>query len=243
MSPVDPRILEKVKKLLALSGSPEPHEAALALQRAQELMAQHGLTAEQAEVGEVVEEALRSIATASRVKGWELRLLRGVGDAFGCALLFQRGRRFWQTNQERYGTYIFVGPRAEAALCRYAGAVLQRQLNRARARFVGAMNDDHRAFWSKGEKAREVDAYCTGWVLTALEKVSPLVPSAAQKKLVEEKVKSITDPEAKGPKLNERHGSRESLARGLAEGAEAQLHRPMNGSEDDPDARALPGRR
>jgi hypothetical protein len=234
---VDPRIVERIKKLLSLATSSEPHEASLALQRAQAMMAEHNISAEYAEVGEVVEEALRSIATASKVKGWEVRLLDGIAKAFGCALLFQRGRKYWTTNEERYGSYIFVGPKAEASLSKYAGAVLQRQLNRARAAFVATLPD----YYSKVEKSREVDSYCTGWVVAALEKVTPLVPSAAQKKLVDEKVAAIANPDAT-PKMNQRHGSHASMNAGFLDGKDAQLHRPMNENGGAP-VLGLPGKR
>ncbi len=45
--PVDPKILGKIKKCLALSSSDNPHEAAAAMRQAHALMAAHGVSAEQ----------------------------------------------------------------------------------------------------------------------------------------------------------------------------------------------------
>ena len=44
MSDIDPKILGKIKKCLALSGSSNPNEAATALRQAHALMAKHGVS-------------------------------------------------------------------------------------------------------------------------------------------------------------------------------------------------------
>ena len=52
---IDPKVLGKIKKCLALSSSDNPHEAAAAMRQAHALMAAHGVSAEQitmADIGE-----------------------------------------------------------------------------------------------------------------------------------------------------------------------------------------------
>lgn len=56
MSDIQARILDKLKKLLALSKSDNPHEAALALQRAQKLMGAYGISQSELELADFGEE-------------------------------------------------------------------------------------------------------------------------------------------------------------------------------------------
>jgi len=56
MSQNNEKILDKLKKLLALSKSDNPHEAALALQRARKLMDTFGITAEDIVLNDIGEE-------------------------------------------------------------------------------------------------------------------------------------------------------------------------------------------
>lgn len=228
-NPVPDRILDLIKKCLALSESSEPHEAALALERAQKLMQQYGVTAESAEVGAIKEEELRSIASASKLKGWELRLFDAIANAFGCALLFKRGikpetvKKFGLRDEARYGRYIFLGPERDAKVALYAAQVLQRQLARSRQAYTATLP----RWMSKGEKTREVDAYCTGWVIAATKKVQPLVRSAAQQAIIKRKVEEVATAEA--PELNDKsHKSiTRAMSQGYVDGQQAQLHRPM----------------
>lgn len=232
MAPIDDKTLDRIKKCLMLSQSPEPHEAALALSRAQAMMQAAGVTAEEVEVGPIVEETLRSIASASKLKGWELRLYNAIADAFGCALLFQRGvkgshvRALGLSDRLRYGRYIFLGPAADAKVALYAAQVLQRQLARARAAFTATLPD----YYEKAEKTKHVDAYCTGWVVAVAEKVQPLIRSSAREKMLKIKVEETTKNAKHDLKLNDKssQGSRAAMMLGFQEGKDAELHRPMN---------------
>jgi hypothetical protein len=179
------KIMDKIRKCLALGSSPVPAEAAAALARAQELMAKYGISAEVLEnkvsADDVVEEGVRSIATASRCKPWELRLFLAIADAFGCQLMFVRGRdpetlrALGQPDRLKYATYQFIGLRQEAAVAKYAAEVLQRQLSRCRAQFTQTLAD----YLQRGEKTMRVDSYCEGWVLGASTKLPTL--SSARK--------------------------------------------------------------
>lgn len=216
-------VIDKVKRLLALGASDNVHESALALETAQRLMAKHGLTQEQVEVGSIVESDVRSIATASRTKAWELRLARGIADAFGVGLLWRRGPHYAR-GSEAFGTYIFVGPEAEAKLAQYAAAVLLRQLSRARAKFTDGLPE----YMGRFEKSGEVDAYCTGWVHAALSKVSRLDPHPSRRKAIEAYVE--TNSTKRSVTVNRsRVGSLASASMGSRDGGQAELNRPVNG--------------
>lgn len=227
MSAYDPSIIEKVKKLFALGARGDTHEAALALEMAQRLMAKHQLTQEQVEVGEIVEDGLRSIATVTKAKMWELRLYHGVADAFGVGLLFYKGQSFpWGGCVT--ATYNFIGPKTEVQLAVYVATYLQRQLVKARGAFTRSLNP---AMDRKG-KSREVDAYCEGWVAAVLKKVVPLVPSAAQRAAV---VAAKEKRTKNGPKLELNHnagGSIASAVAGAEDGDDVDLRKPVAGADD-----------
>ncbi len=241
---IDDKTLERIKKCFALAGSSEPHEAALALQRAQELMKAAGVTAEEVEVGPLGQEELRSVASAAKLKGWELRLFDAVADAFGCGLLFRRGIKpetlaaHGLPDKFRYGVYTFLGPKRDAQVALYAAQVLQRQLQRARVEFTGTLP----FHWPKQLKTREVDAFCTGWVYAATKKVEPLVSSEARKRIIERAI--AEEAKAEPPPVNDKSskGSRAALRAGYAEGEHAQLHRPMAETTTN-SAGALPARK
>jgi hypothetical protein len=164
--PVDPRVLDKIKKCLALTASSSPGEAASAMARAQELMARYNVSEaalEEPTVGAVERgEQVRSVATATRVKGWELALFRAVGTVFGCEVLFR--------GAYPYGYYLFVGFKEETEVARYTVVVLQRQLSRARATFTRDLDP----LLDRRTKTGLVDGYCAGWVRGASERVKTL---------------------------------------------------------------------
>jgi hypothetical protein len=179
MAPVDEKVLSKIKKCLALTSSSAPAEAATALAMAQALMAKHGVSASELETTpteEVVEEAVRSIATAARCKAWELRLFRAIAKIFGCELLFQRGVKY-TSGKDAYAHYLLIGLATEAAAARYAAEVLLRQLSRGRAKFTESLRE---SWMDRQAKTREVDAYCDGWVLGASEKAQALTQARVE---------------------------------------------------------------
>lgn len=84
MSDIQARILDKLKKLLALSKSDNPHEAALALQRPQKLMGAYGISQselELADFGEEISEFWR--VGGQRLLAYMMGLLGIIRTAFG----------------------------------------------------------------------------------------------------------------------------------------------------------------
>lgn len=238
------KIIDKVKKLLALATSDNPNEAAAALDRAQQLMAEHGIGAEQLEAStteeRIVEGKVRSIATASRAKDWEQYLLNRVGVAFGCELMFIRGLKY-ASGKDQYAHWILVGAPLDVEVAVYAGAALLKQLSRARAKFTRQLPDVGRWY-----KTREVDTYCLGWVHSAVAKLQPMMDARVRAARAErgetfalvvlskeEQAKARRDAyveeKATGKvKTNQSEvGSRDSFERGVADGREAQVHSAM----------------
>lgn len=226
----DPKILDRIKKLLALATSSNPHEAGLALQRAQELMQAHQVSEATVELGVLSEVEVSSIATATRVKIWELRLMDGVAKAFGLELLFRRGYP--------YGGYIFFGPETDVKVAEYAATFLLRRIAKDRAAFTRGLSakmkydfeTNTQRYMTRKEKSGEVDAFCDGWVTTVLTKVGHLArPQHQAKMITEQAAERFTKPSNKRLELQQNRGSLASHQLGKEMASDVSLNRPVHG--------------
>lgn len=113
MSPIDPKVLDRLKKLLRLGQSSNEHEAAGAAARAAELVARHNIDTahvtldDGATTAPVEEEAL---PMGRQVVSWRAIL------AGGCAA--SQGAESWHWTVRRYGapnqvSLVFAGTRAQ----------------------------------------------------------------------------------------------------------------------------------
>lgn len=88
------KIIDKVKKLLALTGSPYADEAEAAMLKAQELLLKHGLTISEVETAEkptVKEVAGEEVSTGRKRSAWWEKILAGIiGDNFRCIAYYRR---------------------------------------------------------------------------------------------------------------------------------------------------------
>jgi len=194
--------LARVKKLLNLSrnaGASE-HEAATALEMAQRIMAEHGISADDLAASEAAEAFVKSGA-AVRVAAWESWLAAGLAEAFGCDVL-HHGRRG--------GQWSFIGTGGGPEIAAYAFHVLRRQCLQARAAYIA---EHMRRVTVRANKVRRADMYCEGWVSTAMAKALPVRQSTeaqqaikaltAQKYGALEKLKPVDRNEGRKLKAHE----------------------------------------
>jgi hypothetical protein len=109
------RIIDKVKKCIALSKSDNPHEAAAALRQAQALMRKHGID----EAGIVASEVSAAdvehkSGNTARPPAWETMLMMLVGTAFGCKGMFVPAPKV--NGRRGAGSYRYVGVTANATM-------------------------------------------------------------------------------------------------------------------------------
>jgi hypothetical protein len=198
MSALDPKILAKIKKCLALSGSPNPNEAAIAMRQAHALMRQHGVDALHVTMSEVGE-STTEIRTMSRDKpaNWEACLATTVGKAFGCQVLISRTmvpKSFRAHLNE--GQFIFIGQKAQAEVAAYTAAVLSRKCKTTRQKWIA---ENLAGLGSvRGGKAKVTsmgDAFAEGWVRSIAKLVAdfanpPGIDQAIEKHIAEKNVGS-----------------------------------------------------
>lgn len=162
------RILDKIKKCLALSASQNEHEAAAALRQARALMDAHGITDTEMKAIGVSEESTLAGAVDSPAH-WESTLAASIAHMFGCHLL--HARKDWYT-----AMWSFIGVSPQPEVARYAFEVLFRQAKKARQEHIKS----NLKRFKKTNKTRRADLFSEGWVHAATAAISPWVSSQAQ---------------------------------------------------------------
>jgi len=221
MKQLDDKILNKIKKCLALSQSPEPHEAAAALRQAQKLMDLHGVS--QADLGraEIGEATVKSKASVSRIKDWELALLNTVARAFGCRLMWAKS---YSHNEEVFGHYTIVGLKTQVPLAAYTTEVLQRKLMSSRARFVTNLPEH----LSRQAKTMEADGFCHGWVATIRKTVHEFAMGDEVKALIDDHIKAVSSGKEAG--VQKRRLGYQGYQAGQQAALGESIHKPINGA-------------
>lgn len=242
---IDPKILGKIKKCLALASSDNANEAATALRQAHALMSLHGVSVEHITMAEIGEGAAKS-RTMSRSKPaqWEGALASVVGLAFGCQLMFSRApkktAKRTASRQLNDAKFIFVGITSQAQVAAYTFDVLARKCKKARAEWIAKhlegiseMSGGKRVVTGMG------DQFASGWVY----KISQLVQEFAQPKNVEAAIAQfishratcVPDSESllREPATQNERLRAIALASGIRAAEGESIHRPVNGVSEN----------
>lgn len=147
------KILDKIKKCLALSASSNEHEAEAALRQARKLMEANCVTDLDIQAAEA-EERRAKAGAKSHPSNWETRLASKIADTFGCRVIFSGG--FWSCN----GEWCFIGCGVAPEIAHYTFAVLHRQAKRAREEHIKTRLKRCKV----ATKTRRADLFSEGWV-------------------------------------------------------------------------------
>lgn len=158
------KIIDKIKKCLALAGSSNPHEAAAALRQAQILMDKYGIDHPDLLAAGISAEWVKSGSTKTP-PAYEAGLANLVGKAFACEILF--ARQFGVRSFEFDGGYKFIGCAPNPEVASYTYTVLARQLRKARAEYI---KTKLKRCGPKSKTAR-ADQFCEGWVYAVSTKI------------------------------------------------------------------------
>lgn len=235
MSPDDrKRLIERIRKCLALAKSANEHEAAVALGQAQKLMQQHGVDEAELLAHEATESSAKARAT-SKPSAWEARLAQLVADAFGCDLIFS-SRYVGLLDRKLQGSWLFVGCAPAPEIAEYAFTVLLRQLTRARSSHIKSALKR----CGPSSRTRRADLFCSGWVRGAAEKVQVFArPERVTLAIAAFKAKQHPQL-GESLKPRDRNADRRLTDRdlgdysaGARQGRSADLRRPMTGGKQD----------
>ncbi|GEA12710.1 DUF2786 domain-containing protein [Alteromonas sp. KUL49] len=189
------KILIRIKKLLAMAKSGNPHEAANALSRAQKLMQQHGIDETAIALSEV-EKSESLLLGASKPQFYEAMLANLIKRAFAVepVVNYALDKNFNLKSQ-----FWFCGISPSNELAAYCFDVLYRQLKRARADFTKTLNNNCK----RSTKTSRANAFCVGWINTVSKQVSELSLAEPQKQLVHSFIsKSLGSTETKSVEQN-----------------------------------------
>lgn len=217
---MDKRILDKIKKLMALAGSNNPHEAANALRKAQLLMQQYQLSEADVELSDIAEHSASLANTSKTQPQWSLSLMAMIQQSFGVTAYFS-------TYRER--RCFFVGYQDRAEIAAYCYAVLARQLKSARRDFLASLNKRLKAT----TKTARADLFCEGWVSGVYQQVRDLVPSEKEQALVaqymSQKHSGMTSAKGREAKATKRDQDAGFL--GFIAGKQVKLNAGVGGQE------------
>ncbi|MEN9316068.1 MAG: hypothetical protein RIS35_2461 [Pseudomonadota bacterium] len=135
MSDLD-RAKDKIRKCLALSKSPEAHEAAAALRQAQKLMAMHGISEDDIDAHPQGDASVNA-TTSKRHQPWEGILAAALAKTFGIGVHRAGGTRrtkFGRVSEQ--ARYVYYGDAARVELATHAHAILVRAAQKARTAYV-----------------------------------------------------------------------------------------------------------
>jgi len=141
------KALEKIKKLLRLASSDNPHEAAAVMRQARALMEKYRLEESDIQLSEVYECATRSGSKMTPPQ-WEANLVGAVTQAYACKVLFMAGIGEWR----------FIGEMAE--LASYTMTLLLRQIRQSRRVFINTQLKRCKS----ATKTKRADVFCGAWV-------------------------------------------------------------------------------
>ena len=123
----DNLIIEKIRKLLALSNSSNEHEAALAAGHAQRLLSEHNLAMADIEAKEPPQSADRvETSVAKALPKWVRHLSAGVCSAFDCQAI----------HHPAYGKLTFIGVGADVQIAAYTFAYLDKSIRKLCTRYL-----------------------------------------------------------------------------------------------------------
>ena len=145
-------IIETIQRLLALSGSPNEHEAKLALARAQEWMIRHNVSMAEVEAGEVHRDSYGEEVIGKRTARtpWEDKFLVQIIREFFFVRPFTRTVTDWDGKCRVL--LVFFGDRENVAVARHVYVYLARTFRRLWLEYKAA----------EGLRQREAQAFYLG---------------------------------------------------------------------------------
>lgn len=223
---MDRKILDKIKKCLALAKSSNSNEAAAAMRQAQKLMEIHGVSSEALAISDV--ESHKARAGAGKTPPTHIVMLDNMcAQAFGAELVYSampRGERW-------VGAVEFYGLNGAAEVAGYAYEVLGRQLNRDRNAYLASLNKRLK----RATKVRRGDLYAQAWVDTVARQVTRHQRSESEDSAIEAyKAQRWQTPLESRQSRDNTKGMRShdagALYQGREDGRKVNFHQGVSGS-------------
>ena len=218
------KIIEKIKKLLNLATSNNANEAAVALKRAQALMAEHSVTMSDVKLADCSTRS--SFLDSLTPNKYEAYFTQMIANAFGVKFVLSIGTHAGKTKC----SINFLGISPQPELAQYCFDVLYRQLKTARSEYVKKQSNRCKPT----TKTKRGDAFAQSWVLHVYSTVKTFALTDEQERLIESYKSSQFDELVK-QKTRDRIGKKKVRVKDVLAGAKAakgvRLDRPVHGQE------------
>ena len=223
------RIINKIKKCLALSKSSNAHEAAIALKQAHKLMAEHKISAIDLSLSDIIEAETKG--HGAKNYDWINDLHCMISDCFNCEPL---GHKKWNESCRRYEDYvIFAGVKHKAEIASYAFSVLLRKLSKDRREYI---KQNARPHMSRHDRTALGDAFARGWVESIRETVRRFAqtPPEEEKALIERYMERYANVKPAAIKTNQsaRIDTYAAANQGYEQGKDVEIFHAMNKRND-----------
>ncbi len=215
---MDNKILNKIKKCLALAKSSEPHEAAAAMRQAQKLMTKHGVSALDVELSDIGETCI-NLGIKNKPIEWLAGLVSTIKRAFGCEAIFG-----WDYDAR---TVQFIGAKSNVAVAEYCFTYLHRLLINQRKTFVKGLSNRYKS----SNKTKLGDEYALGWVTAVYSQVGELAQPFQTFQLIRAyKDKKYTNLSTLNPREVKKHAHGDNAnSQGYKDGSKVKLHAGVRG--------------
>lgn len=202
------KIINRIKKLMALAGSPVKAEAQSALLKARELMEKYDLS--------IVDITVSTDIIKNKKwtpNNYEVLMVRNICSAFGCDF-------YWRATEG----FVIIGSDIYAELAKYTYQVLNRQLQAARKDFLATVHKKCKRY----TKIKRADSFCVGWVMS----VSVLIKSMIGAKSVDKSITNYMEGrELSKSNARSRSMHSDSCMNGLITGRDVQLNNPITNTK------------
>lgn len=215
--------LEKLKKLFALGGSPEPHEAAAAMRQVAKLMEKFNIDEGDVARASVSVHEIRSLWGVSRQPVAEAALINQISLSFGCRVVWVRSSSF-EKGKDVYGIYKMFGLEHRLEPAVYVATYLQRQLYVARQRYAKSLKEQ--GFKDRAIVKVHVDSFMLGWMQAVITKVKAMELDPAEEALLNEAMGDVIDTKKRKVNINN-----SALLTGADAGRDVQISRGVGGRE------------
>lgn len=166
------KAMERIRKCLAMTGSPNANEAAIAMRQAQKLMAEYDISALDAAAPKI--SGVPVAADSKTGAGWEGAVAVTVADALGIEVYRSRGypRANW----------VFYGNADRVALAEFAHVSLRRAVIKARTAYLKGLRA--KGYTTSGLRS-EGRAFAYGFAAEVKKAVSSLFMSPEEEAAIE----------------------------------------------------------
>jgi hypothetical protein len=221
------KLADKIQKLMNLASSSNAHEAAAAMEKATELMSQHGLSPDDLKLREIKTVWFRSRQTIKAPKDFENALVWAVASAFGCTVLWRNGD---SSKKDYWGRFGLVGHARYIEVAQYTAEVLLKKVADARVVYSKQMAD--KGYRRSPQLTDAIDSFCLGWSSVVREKVQAFASdtSAELKELVAKAMAAQVDGKDEVDSKETKYNPW-SAQDGADAAKSVDIHRPMQGAE------------